>query len=190
MVKKILVTGALGQIGSELVPILQKKYGINKIVSSDIKQRPSTIDGLYEILDVCDLEKYESIIKRHKINEVYHLASLLSATGEQNPDLAWKINVEGLKNTLDLARTNKLQVFWPSSIAVFGASTPRDNTPQKTTLEPSTMYGVTKVAGELLCQYYFLKYGVDTRSVRFPGIISWKTPPGGGDHRLCRCRFL
>jgi nucleoside-diphosphate-sugar epimerase len=180
MATKILITGALGQIGSELVPTLQKKSGINNIIASDVKTRPSNIDGLYEILDVCDLEKYEAVIKNHKIAEIYHLASLLSATGEKDPDLAWKVNMEGLKNTLDLARKYKLRVFWPSSIAAFGTTTPRNQTPQKTVLEPSTMYGVTKVSGELLCQYYFLKYGVDVRSVRYPGIISWKTPPGGG----------
>jgi nucleoside-diphosphate-sugar epimerase len=180
MVKKILVTGALGQIGSELVPTLQKKYGINNIIASDIKPRPSTIDGLYEILDICDLEKLEALIKNHNVAEIYHLASLLSATGEQNPNLAWKVNMEGLKNILDMATKYKIRVFWPSSIAVFGPTTPRKNTPQTTILEPTTMYGVTKVAGELLCQYYFLKNKVDVRSVRYPGIISWKTPPGGG----------
>jgi nucleoside-diphosphate-sugar epimerase len=180
MVKKILVTGALGQIGSELVPALQKKFGINNIIASDIKSRPATIDGLYEILDACDLEKLEALIKNHNVAEIYHLASLLSATGEKDPNLAWKINMEGLKNILDMAAKYKIKVFWPSSIAAFGPSTPRKNTPQKTVLEPSTMYGVTKVSGELLCQYYFLKYKVDVRSVRYPGIISWKTPPGGG----------
>jgi len=180
MVNKILITGSLGQIGSELVPLLQKKYGINNIIASDIKPRPAMIDGLYEILDVGDLEKLEAVVKNHKVAKIYHLASLLSVIGEQNPNLAWKVNIEGLKNILDTAAKYKIKVFWPSSIAVFGPATPKKNTPQKTILEPTTIYGVTKVAGELLCQYYFLKYKVDVRCVRYPGIISWKTPPGGG----------
>ena len=178
--RKILVTGALGQIGSELVPALQKKIGKKAVIASDIKEKPLAFKGVYKILDVTDFENCKLIIKKFDIGEVYHLASLLSATGEQNPNLAWKVNMEGLKNILDLAKENKIKVFWPSSIAVFGPTTPKLSTPQRTIMEPTTMYGVTKYAGELLCQYYHLKYGVDVRSLRYPGLISWKTPPGGG----------
>jgi len=176
---KILVTGSLGQIGSELVPALQTKYGVENVVSSDIKS-PQDKETNFEGLDVTNFQRLEEVIKKHQITHIYHLASLLSATGEQNPELAWKINIEGLKNVLDLAKTHKLKIFWPSSIAAFGPTTPKKSTPQRTIMEPTTMYGVTKYSGELLCQYYFLKYGVDVRSVRYPGLISWKTPPGGG----------
>ena len=130
--------------------------------------------------DVTDAATLERIVKKYEIDTVFHLVSLLSATGEQQPNLAWDVNMQGLKIVLDLAIKYKMRVFWPSSIAAFGPTTPRDLTPQKTILEPTTMYGVTKVAGELLCQYYFLKYGVDVRSVRYPGLISWKAQPGGG----------
>ncbi|MFH1366700.1 MAG: NAD-dependent epimerase/dehydratase family protein [Patescibacteria group bacterium] len=182
--KKILVTGAAGQIGSELVPTLQKKFGQENIIASDLNE--TLLDRLFPggqnmVLDATDREAIARIINEENINVIYHLAGILSAKGEQNPELAWKVNVEGLKNVLDLAEKNKIEkLFWPSSIAAFGPTTPRDNTPQKTILEPTTMYGVNKVAGELLCQYYFLKKGLDVRSLRYPGIISWKTEPGGG----------
>jgi nucleoside-diphosphate-sugar epimerase len=178
--RKILITGALGQIGSELGPALGKKYGDENIIASDIKPKPDGYNGVYEELDVTNLINCKTVVKKYSITEIYHLASLLSATGEKNPDLAWKVNMEGLKNILDLAKENSLKVFWPSSIAAFGPTTPRVNTPQRTIMEPTTMYGVTKYSGELLCQYYYLKYKVDVRSVRYPGLISWKTPPGGG----------
>jgi len=141
---------------------------------------PEDYDGVLEQGDVKDRDFMESLWKEYDIDEVYHLASLLSATGEKRPDLAWSVNVEGLKNVLDIARDHESRVFWASSIAVFGPTTPVKNTPQHTVLEPVTMYGVTKVSGELLCQYYHEKYGLDTRSLRYPGLISWKEKPGGG----------
>ncbi len=178
--ENILVTGAFGQIGSELVTALSKKKGVVKVVSHDNRQPAAGFKGIFEIADIRDGVAMERIVKEHKIDTVFHLVSLLSATGEQNPNLAWDINMNGLKIILDLAVKYKLRVFWPSSIAAFGPTTPRDKTPQQTVLEPTTMYGATKVAGELLCQYYHLKYGLDIRSLRYPGLISWKTPPGGG----------
>ena len=178
--KKILVTGAFGQIGSELTPSLQKKYGVDNVIAIGHKNIPTDYKGIVEKLNINNPSALEAIIKKYNIGEVYHLVSLLSVGGEAQPDLCWKINMDGLKNVLDLAREYKLKVFWPSSIAAFGPTTPVDNTPQRTILEPTTIYGVTKVAGELLCQYYFLKYGLDVRSVRYPGIITWKTPPSNG----------
>lgn len=181
---KILVTGAAGQIGSELVPALQKKYGEENVIATSLDPdhlKKMFFSGITESLDATDKEALKTIIKKYQITEIFHLAGILSAKGEQNPELAWQVNVIGLKNILDLAREMKIEkLFWPSSIAAFGPTTPRDNTPQKTILEPNTMYGVNKVAGELLCNYYFKKYGLDVRSLRYPGIISWKTEPGGG----------
>ncbi len=177
---KALVTGAFGQIGSELVPALQLRYGKNNVVALGNIHIPKDFDGILEIGRLPNKQLLESIVKKHKIDTIYHLVSLLSAKGEINPDLTWKININSLKDVLDLAQDRHLKVFWPSSIAVFGPTTPRQNTPQHTILEPTTMYGVTKAAGELLCQYYFLKYKVDVRSVRYPGLISWKTEPSGG----------
>jgi nucleoside-diphosphate-sugar epimerase len=178
--KKILVTGAFGQIGSELVPELQKKYSSENIVALGHHNIPSDYKGIVERGEITNKHFMSQIIDKYKIDTVFHLVSLLSAKGEIDPSVTWDINMNGLKHILDLAVEKRLKIFWPSSIAAFGKTTPRENTPQKTVLEPSTMYGVTKVAGELLCQYYFLKYGVDVRSLRYPGIISWKTPPGGG----------
>lgn len=181
---KAMVIGAVGQIGAELTVALRKKYGGESVVASTRKTAfPEEISngGPCEYFDVLDRAKMESAMERHGIDTVYLLASLLSATGEQNPDAAFDINLLGLKNTLDAARKCGVEkIFWPSSIAAFGPTTPRENTPQRTVLEPSTMYGVTKVAGELLCQYYFGKYGLDIRSVRYPGLISYKAEPGGG----------
>jgi len=178
--KHVLVTGAFGQIGSELVPALQRKKGVAKVVALDHRHVPDDFHGTVELVEITDAVALERVAKKYKIDTIFHLVSLLSATGEQNPNLAWDVNMQGLKIILDLAVKYKMRVFWPSSIAAFGPTTPREHTPQQTILEPTTMYGVTKVAGELLCQYYFLKYKLDVRSVRYPGLISWKTHPGGG----------
>lgn len=171
----VLVTGASGQIGSELAPALAAAS--HTVFSFDLKpsSQPNFIRG-----DILDTQLLEKVITENRITEIYHLVSLLSATGEKNPDLAWQINIGSLKSILDLCVKYHIKLFWPSSIAAFGSTTPRDNTPQHTILEPTTMYGVTKVAGELLCQYYWQKYRLDVRSVRFPGLISYKAEPGGG----------
>ncbi|HNW82442.1 MAG TPA: L-threonine 3-dehydrogenase [bacterium] len=182
--KKILVIGAAGQIGSELVPGLRNIYGEDNVVAADLKERSElgeTLNkGLYEKADILDSEKIVEIIKKHKIDSIYNLVALLSSVGEQKPQLSWKINLGGLVNLLEISREMKLALFTPSSIGAFGPSTPKVNTPQDTIQRPTSMYGVTKVAGELLCDYYFKKYAVDTRGVRFPGIISNVTLPGGG----------
>ncbi|HWY79412.1 MAG TPA: NAD-dependent epimerase/dehydratase family protein [Candidatus Sulfotelmatobacter sp.] len=177
---KILVTGAFGQIGSELVQALQKKYGKDSVVALGHVHIPSGFTGIVERIDITNTKDIKNLIEKYKITTIYHLVSLLSAKGENDPSLTWRINMDGLKLILDIAAEKNIQVFWPSSIAAFGPTTPQDNTPQKTVLEPTTMYGVTKVAGELLCHYYYHKYGVDVRSLRYPGLISWKAEPGGG----------
>jgi nucleoside-diphosphate-sugar epimerase len=180
----ILVTGATGQIGSELVMGLRKKYGGKNVVAMGHSRKPSgTVlsSGPFEYGDVSDRASIEKIIKKHGIDTVYHMAAMLSVSGEKNPQLAWNVNMNSLYYVLEIAREQKLsKIFWPSSIAVFGPTAPRNNTPQNTILIPGTMYGITKVAGELLCNYYFIKYGLDVRSIRYPGIISSETPPGGG----------
>lgn len=178
--KKILVTGAFGLVGSELVPALQARYGRDSVISIGHSNVPKEFDGLLEKADVSDKEKLEELIKKYSADTIYHLAGLLSVGGERNPDLAWEVNLNGLKNVLDLARDHSLKVFWPSSIAAFGPTTPKDNTPQHTVLEPTTIYGATKVAGELLCQYYNKRYGVDVRSLRYPGLNGWRADPGDG----------
>ena len=183
MTKKILITGALGQIGTELTVSLRKHYGEDNVVASDIiteVPEGALKGGLYEVADVTKPEMIASVVKKHNINQIVHLAAILSAVGEAKPHLAWDINMGGLFNVLEVARETKTAVFTPSSIAAFGPSTPPDHTPQDTLQRPTTMYGVTKVAGELLCDYYFQKYGVDTRGVRFPGLISYEALPGGG----------
>lgn len=178
---KVIVTGANGQIGSELMLELREKYGKDEVLGVDLREPLDFLaDGPFESFDATDKVKMDRLITEHEPKEVYHLVGILSATGEKNPQLAWKVNMGSLKNILDIAKDKKFKMFWPSSIAAFGPTTPRDNTPQKTILEPNTMYGVTKVSGELLCNYYNQKYGVDVRSLRFPGLLSWKTPPGGG----------
>jgi nucleoside-diphosphate-sugar epimerase len=179
-IEKILVTGASGQIGSELTPRLREVYGKDSVVASDLRS-PSFDDGPFELLDVTDAKKLEAIVAEYGVDTIVHLAALLSASGEQRPNVAWNVNVNGLYNVLEVARTRKLKrVFNPSSIAVFGPETPRDKTPQETVMRPKTMYGITKVTGELLGNYYHHKYGIDVRGARFPGIISNVAPPGGG----------
>ncbi|PIQ71579.1 NAD-dependent epimerase [Candidatus Roizmanbacteria bacterium CG11_big_fil_rev_8_21_14_0_20_37_16] len=178
--KKILVTGAYGLVGTDLVLALRKKYKRDDIITLSHNTTHNQFDVISEKGDVRDGKNLEKIIKKHNIGTVYHLAGLLSVASEKNPDLAWEINLGSLKTILDLAVKYKLRIFWPSSIAAFGSTTPKVDTPQRTVLEPTTMYGVNKVAGELLCQYYFLRYGVDTRSLRYPGLIGYKTPPGDG----------
>ncbi len=180
--KKILVMGACGQIGSELVVELRKRYGRDNVIASDIRTEvPQGIeDGPYEILNILDSDKIAEVIKQNEIDTVYNLVAVLSAVGEANPKLSWDINIGGLVNLLELARELKFALFTPSSIGAFGPETPPDNTPQDTIQRPTTIYGVTKVSGELLCDYYFNRFGVDTRGVRYPGIISNVTLPGGG----------
>ena len=182
--KKILVTGALGQIGSELTLELRKKYGADNVVATDLRTEvPKAFieSGPYESLDVTEGSSLLKVVKKYEIDTIYHLAAILSGVGEQRPELAYQVNMNGLKNILDVAKDMSMaRVMVPSSIAVFGPTTPHDNTPQETILRPTSMYGVTKVAGELLCDYYYHKFGLDVRGVRYPGLISWKTPPGGG----------
>ena len=181
--KKVLVIGASGQIGTELVISLRKQFGSENVVASDLKkERPTAAgDGPYEQLDVLDRERLLQIVETHKITEIYLLAALLSATAEKNPEFAWKLNMDGLFNVLNLAKDKVIdKIFWPSSIAVFGPNTPKVNTPQYTIMEPSTVYGVSKLAGERWCEYYATQYGVDVRSIRYPGLISYTSLPGGG----------
>ncbi len=178
--RKILVTGSSGQIGSELVVALREHYGRQNVVACDIKPLEGS-SRPFEIADVTDRQILQGIVRKHRIGSVYHLVSILSAAGEKNPTLAWSVNIESLRNVLDVAIEYKMEkVFWPSSIAAFGPHTPRMHTHQLTVMDPNTMYGITKVTGELLCNYYFVKYGLDVRCLRYPGIISWKTAPGGG----------
>ncbi len=182
MNKKILVTGALGQIGSELVLTLRRKWGEQQVIASDIRMPPgagSFADG-FAYVDCTNLNQLRDVVRKHDIGAIYHLAALLSAVAEEKPHVAWQVNMDGLYQVLEVAREYGCAVFFPSSIGVFGPGTPRRNTPQDTLLRPTTMYGVTKVAGELLCDYYWSRFGVDTRGVRFPGLISHGAPPGGG----------
>ena len=179
--KKVLVTGCLGQIGSELVLRLREDLGNENVIATDIRMPEKLEDGeLFEILDVMDYEKMRALVEKYQVDTLIHLAALLSAVAEAKPKFAWDLNMVGLVNALEVAREFKLKFFTPSSIGAFGPNTPKDETPQDTLQRPTTMYGVTKVAGELLCDYYYTKYGVDTRGVRFPGLISYKTLPGGG----------
>ena len=178
---KILIIGAGGQIGIELTQELSLLYGSSNVVAADLKPISALTDNPFEKLDVLDKDALFSIVKKHGIKQIYLLAALLSATGEQNPMFAWKLNMEGLFNVLDLAKEKHIaKVYWPSSIAVFGPTTPRINTPQFTVMEPSTVYGISKQAGERWCEWYFHKFGVDVRSLRYPGLIGWKSAPGGG----------
>lgn len=178
---KILVIGSSGQIGTELVQNLRDIYGIDNVVASDVKVTEQAKEGPFEVIDVMNAQGLLEIVKRHKINQVYLLAALLSATAEKMPKFGWDLNMQGLFNVLDLAKEKVIEkVYWPSSIAVFGPNTPSINTPQFTIMEPSTVYGISKQAGERWCEYYFNKYGVDVRSLRYPGLIGWKSAPGGG----------
>ncbi len=183
MNESILVIGACGQIGTELTQKLRTLYGADAVIASDIREGASDMmaSGPFEILDATDKEAILEIVKRYKITQVYLMAAMLSATAEQFPGKAWDLNMTSLLAVLDLAKEKYIkQVYWPSSIASFGPSSPKINTPQKTVMEPSTVYGISKLAGEHWCNYYHEKYGVDVRSLRYPGIISWKTKPGGG----------
>jgi nucleoside-diphosphate-sugar epimerase len=179
---KILVIGASGQLGSELTQGLWKLYGKENVIASDIKDPQGILaQGRFEVLDVLNQKSLFSFIKSNNITQVYHLAAVLSATGEKNPKFAWHLNMDGLIHVLDAAVEFKLnKVYWPSSIAVFGPNTPRQNTPQDTIMDPSTIYGISKLAGERWCDWYFRKHGVDVRSLRYPGLIGYKTKPGGG----------
>ena len=179
----ILVLGASGQIGTELTQKLREVYGNDKVIASDIREGNSEMmtSGPFEIIDATDKKTILKVVKKYEVNQVYLLAAMLSATAEKNPQKAWNLNMSSLLAVLDLAKEKHIQqVYWPSSIAVFGPTTPKNNTPQKTIMEPSTVYGISKLSGEFWCNYYHEKFGVDVRSLRYPGIISWKTKPGGG----------
>jgi len=179
---RILVTGALGQIGRELTNALRARYGVERVIASDIRMPAAGAlhDGPYEQVDCTQASQIRDVLRRHDIDTIYHLAALLSAVAEDRPQVAWTLNMGGLYNVLETARQYRCAVFFPSSIGAFGPGTPRDATPQDTIQRPTTMYGVTKVAGELLCDYYAARFEVDTRGLRLPGLISYVAPPGGG----------
>jgi len=183
MSKSILIIGACGQIGTELTFALREKFGEESIIASDIREGNENLmeSGPFEILDATDYDALEEVVAYYEINEVYLMAAMLSATAEKFPMRAWNLNMNSLFNVLNLAREKKIsKIFWPSSIAVFGSNTPKENTPQNTIMEPSTVYGISKQSGERWCEYYHNKFEVDVRSLRYPGLISWKTQPGGG----------
>ncbi|QTD38763.1 NAD-dependent epimerase/dehydratase family protein [Polaribacter batillariae] len=183
MSETILILGASGQIGNELTQKLRAIYGNNNVIASDIKEgnKEMMASGPFEIIDATDKQTILKMVKKYKVSQVYLLAAMLSATAEKFPQKAWDLNMTSLLAVLDLAKEKHIkQVYWPSSIAVFGPTTPKDNTPQKTIMEPATVYGISKISGEFWCNYYHEKFGVDVRSLRYPGIISWKTKPGGG----------
>lgn len=183
MKKRVLIIGAAGQIGTELTAALRQKYGSDIVIASDIKEMDFNLvpEGPFEILDATDFDHIQKIVEQYKITEVYLMAAMLSAVAEKAPMKAWDLNMNSLFHVLNLAKDGKIQkVFWPSSIAIFGSSTPKTNTPQLTITEPNTVYGISKLTGERWCEYYFNRYGVDVRSIRYPGLISYKTPPGGG----------
>jgi nucleoside-diphosphate-sugar epimerase len=183
MSTKILIIGACGQIGTELTKKLRELYGVDNVIASDIRKLNIDIvnSGPFEVVNALDFNQIEHIVEEHKIEEVYLMAALLSATAEKNPAFAWDLNMNSLFHVLNLAKAKKIKkIFWPSSIAVFGPTTPRDNTPQYTIMEPTTVYGISKQTGERWCEYYHHVYGVDVRSIRYPGLISWSTEPGGG----------
>ncbi|RYD94346.1 MAG: NAD-dependent epimerase/dehydratase family protein, partial [Sphingobacteriales bacterium] len=181
--EKILVIGASGQIGVELTLALRQRYGAQNVIASDLREQNPLLEGTgpYVSMDVMNKEMLHVQVIRQNVTQIYLLAAILSATGEKNPNLAWHLNMQGLLNVLDIAREEKLtKVYWPSSIAVFGPTSPKKNCPQQTIIEPTTVYGISKYAGEFWCNYYNMKYGVDVRSLRYPGLISYKSAPGGG----------
>ena len=181
MTTKILIIGANGQIGTELAQALALRHGNAAVITSDLAPEGRVPALTHEMLDVTDAAALAAVVKRHGVSQIYHLAAALSATGEQHPMWAWDLNMKGLLNVLELARVQKLdKIFWPSSIAAFGPNTPALDTPQTTVMDPTTIYGISKLAGERWCAWYHAKHGVDVRSLRYPGLISWKTPPGGG----------
>lgn len=183
MSTKTLIIGSSGQIGTDLALELRSRRGNENVICSDLKpsSNPELANGPFEVIDVMDKNRIEEVIKKHNVKEVYLLAALLSATAEKNPKLGWELNMEGLFNLLNIAKDGLIdKLFWPSSIAVFGPTTPQNNTPQQTVMEPTTVYGISKQAGERWCEYYFNKFGVDVRSIRYPGLISYKSAPGGG----------
>ena len=183
MHKQLLIIGACGQIGTELTQNLRSIYGKDAVIASDIREGSKELmkSGPFELVNAMDYDTILHVIEKYNVNEVYLMAAMLSATGEKFPEKAWELNMTSLFNVLNLAKEGKIKkLFWPSSIAVFGPTTPKENTPQETVMEPSTVYGISKQTGERWCEYYFNKYGVDVRSIRYPGIISWKTKPGGG----------
>jgi len=180
---KILIIGACGQIGTELTQKLRKIYGNDNVIASDIRKLNIDVvnDGIFEVVNALDYNQIEHLIEKYQITDVYLMAALLSATAEKNPAFAWDLNMNSLFHVLNLAKAGKIKkIYWPSSIAVFGPTTPRENTPQYTIMEPSTVYGISKQTGERWCEYYHKQYGVDVRSLRYPGLISWSTAPGGG----------
>ncbi|MET3046265.1 MULTISPECIES: NAD-dependent epimerase/dehydratase family protein [Flavobacterium] len=180
---KILIIGACGQIGTELTQKLRQLYGVENVIASDIRKLNIDVvnDGIFEVVNALDYNQIEFLVEKYKITDVYLMAALLSATAEKNPAFAWDLNMNSLFHVLNLAKVGKIKkIYWPSSIAVFGPTTPRENTPQYTIMEPSTVYGISKQTGERWCEYYHKQYGVDVRSLRYPGLISWSTPPGGG----------
>jgi nucleoside-diphosphate-sugar epimerase len=180
---KILIIGACGQIGTELTQKLRKLYGTENVIASDIRKLNTDVvnSGPFEVVNALDFNQIEHLVEVHQITDIYLMAALLSATAEKNPAFAWDLNMNSLFHVLNLAKAKKIKkIFWPSSIAVFGPTTPKENTPQYTVMEPSTVYGISKQAGERWCEYYHNIYGVDVRSIRYPGLISWSTPPGGG----------
>ena len=180
---RILIIGACGQIGTELTKKLREVYGTSNVIASDIRKgEPEFVaSGPFEVVNALDFNQIESIIEKHEVEDVYLMAALLSATAEKNPAFAWDLNMNSLFHVLNLAKAGKIKkIFWPSSIAVFGPTTPKQNTPQYTVMEPSTVYGISKQSGERWCEYYHNIYGVDVRSIRYPGLISWSTLPGGG----------
>lgn len=183
MSTKILIIGACGQIGTELTQKLRAIYGVENVIASDIRKLNTDVvnSGPFEVVNALDFNQIENLIEKYNIDEVYLMAALLSATAEKNPAFAWDLNMNSLFHVLNLAKAGKIKkIFWPSSIAVFGPTTPRENTPQYTIMEPSTVYGISKQSGERWCEYYYNKFGVDVRSIRYPGLISWSSPPGGG----------